>query len=543
MTHKQVGLFAVAFAVLWWILLVGRPLLDPDEGRYAEIPREMLTNGNWVIPHLNGLAYLEKPPLQYWATEIAYSVFGVQEWSARLWTGLTSFLTVMLVYGFAARTWGQREGLWAAGILASSTLFVLIGHQLTLDASLTFFLTLALLAFCEAQRCRDRPRRARLCMWVCWAAMGAAVLTKGIVGILIPGAVLVIYSLWQRDWACWKHLCAGVGLPLFLLIVMPWLVLAARANPDFLQFFFVHEHFERFLTKVHGRYQPWWFFLAILVVGAQPWLPQTVRALLTGAQRTQPVGSFDVQRVLWMWSVFVLVFFSVSDSKLIPYILPMFPTLALMMARHGMECAKDTKIALVTTCIAVSGLLTCTQLSSVLGHNPTRIAAWIEFQPTLYWAAAALFAGAAFGIWSLQQNHAPRAAMSLGAAWLLGIGLLLKSMGPINPLYSAKSLAFAAPEGYDSTVPVYSVDMYHHSLSFYWQRALTLVDYRGELALGLDQEPRAGITTVKEFEQRWTELPDALAVMPAALYQTLAQEHLPMRVVARTADAVIVDRR
>lgn len=544
LTRTHVGLLAVLFTLLWWILLNGRPLLDPDEGRYAEIPREMLATGDWVIPHLNGLAYLEKPPLQYWATALAYRAFGVHEWSARLFTGLTSLLTVFLVYGFARRTWGQREALWAAGILASSTLFILVGHLLTLDTSLTFFLTLALLAFCDAQGHRDRPHIARLGMLVCWAAMGAAFLTKGIVGLLIPGAVLVLYSLWQRDWACWKHLYAGLGIPLFLLIVTPWVVLAARTNPQFLEFFFLHEHFARFLTRVHARYQPWWFFLMVLAIGVLPWLPQTVRALLSGARRTVPRGTFDTRRVLWVWSVFVLMFFSLSQSKLIPYILPVFPSLALLIARQGLaEHRRDAVIALALTSLAAAGLLVCAHPGIVFDRDPAHSALWLAFKPKLYCIVAVLAAGTVFGVWTLKMQQASRALAGLALAWFLGIGVLFKSLGPIIPLYSAKPLAFLTREGYDPNVPVYSVRQFRHTLPFYWGRELTLVDYRGELALGLDQAPHAGIASLEEFKQRWIAAPDALAVLPVPLYHDLRKAGLPMHLTAQTAETVVVDRR
>src|ERR1700690_2397782 len=131
---------ALLFTVLWFVLLAGRPLYDPDEGRYAEIPREMLVGGDWIIPHLAGLNSLEKPPLQYWATALLYAGFGEAEWSARLYTGITGYLSLLLVFAIARRLWGFQSGLKALLLAAGSILFLLLGHQLTLDMGLSFWL-------------------------------------------------------------------------------------------------------------------------------------------------------------------------------------------------------------------------------------------------------------------------------------------------------------------------------------------------------------------------------------------------------------------
>src|SRR5256885_15405824 len=140
-----------AFSLLWFCNLGYRPLVKPDEGRYAEISREMVASGDWVTPRLNGYKYFEKPALQYWATAAAYEVFGVNEASARLWTALTGFLGVLLVFFTGRRLFGPAAGLYAAAVTASAFLYAFIGHFNTLDMGLTFFLTLAVCAFLHAQ--------------------------------------------------------------------------------------------------------------------------------------------------------------------------------------------------------------------------------------------------------------------------------------------------------------------------------------------------------------------------------------------------------
>ena len=148
----RVWIAAPGGTVVWFALLAGRPLYDPDEGRYAEIPREMLDGGDWVIPHLNALVYLEKPPLQYWLTALSFGGFGQSEFSARLCTGSAGFLSLVAVFWLARRLWGLDAGLRALSYTAASALFVLLGHQLTLDMLLSFFLTAALGCFLVESR-------------------------------------------------------------------------------------------------------------------------------------------------------------------------------------------------------------------------------------------------------------------------------------------------------------------------------------------------------------------------------------------------------
>ena len=249
------GAMAALLVLVSLTTLASRPLFNPDEGRYAEIPREMLLSGDWVIPHLNGLAYIEKPPLQYWATALSFSLFGETEFAARLYMALTAFGTVAVVFFLGGRLFGQECGWRAAAVLCGMFMFLILGQLLTLDMSLTFYMTLSVAGFLMAQA--DSPRRWMLIAWIA-AALG--VLTKGLEAVAIPGAVLVIYSLLSRDFKPWRRLGLWWGLPLFFCITLPWHWLAALRIDDFLQFFFVHEHFARYLTPIAERREPWWFY-------------------------------------------------------------------------------------------------------------------------------------------------------------------------------------------------------------------------------------------------------------------------------------------
>jgi 4-amino-4-deoxy-L-arabinose transferase-like glycosyltransferase len=537
------GAAAVCFTALWFALLAGRPLFEPDEGRYAEIPREMSSGGDWVIPHLNALAYLEKPPLQYWLTALVYRGFGENEFTARLCTGLAGYLSLATVFFLGLRLWGFDAGVRALLYASASALFVLLGHQLTLDMSLSFSLLASLGCFLMAQARRDAgPWRG----WMlgCWAAMALAVLTKGLIGVLIPAATLCSYVIWQRDWPLLRRLNLRWGLPLFAAIAAPWFVSAARANPQFLRFFFVREHFQRYLTPIEHRTEPWWFFAPVLVVGIMPWLPQALRALLSTIKDRGPKGQFDAARVLWIWCVFVLVFFSVSSAKLVTYILPAIPALALLSA-----CGKAAE--------ARGDLLWGALLSLASGLSVLAYAwgAWSSVQarellplirPALFWTCAWLVAGALTCAACVLRSLPRSALAALSVAWFAASATILVAAGAAQSLFSARDVALALRrEGAagDPGIPLFAVQSYDQSLPFYLQRPVTLVDYRDEFDFGLTSDPQRGIATLSQFAQVWLPLSRGFAVMPAATRDRLSASGVPMREIASFPERVIVSRR
>jgi 4-amino-4-deoxy-L-arabinose transferase-like glycosyltransferase len=562
------GVAALLCTVLWFALLAQRPLFDPDEGRYAEIPREMLlSGGDWVIPHLNGIVYLEKPPLQYWLTALAFRAFGQNEFAARLCTGAAGYLSLAAVFLLGRKLWGFAAGVRAALFSAASALFVLLGHQLTLDMLLSFWLTAALGCFLMAQaRREDSGQRRRLWMLGCWAAMALALLTKGLIGVLIPAATLGAYVSWQRDWQLLGRLNLRWGVPLFAAIAAPWFVLAARANGQFLEFFFVREHFLRFLTPIEHRTEPWWFFAPVLIVGIMPWLPQAVRALAATPTDRVRRGEFDTLRLLWVWCVFVLVFFSLSDSKLIPYVLPAVPPLALLCAgrragggagESGRGPGDSPGESETRGGLLAGSLLTLASCAGLMGYvcglwgsaDARELLPLIR--PVLYWTCTLLALGALTCVLCAQKGRPLAALAGLCGSWFLASGTILVAAIPAQSQFSAKDLALAlrSQAAADTSgrlpteVPIFAVQAYEQSLPFYLRRTVVLVDYRDEFDLGLTQSPRLGIATLGEFADVWRPLDGGFAVMPPRTWVRLSALGLPMREIARVQDRVIVSRR
>jgi len=531
-------LSVLSASVLWFAMLGNRALYDPDEGRYAEIPREMLQHGDWVIPHLDGLVYLEKPPLQYWLTALGFRLFGESDAAARLVPGIAGYLALIVLYLLGRRLWGADAGMKAVLLTGASLLFVLLSHQLTLDMLLCFWLLTSLACFISAQLVREEPTRCRPRMQGCWAAMALAVLTKGLIGILIPAASLTFYVLWQRDWRTLGTLNARWGVPLFVALAAPWFVLAARANPQFLEFFFIREHFLRFLTPVERRSEAWWFFIPVLVVGILPWLPLAARALLRTWRRGEPPGRFDPARLLWVWCVFTFVFFSASNAKLVTYVLPVVPALALLSARPSGQEAASIRLGAVLSLAASIGILI---YASGVWSTPFGDMLAKQMLFGLRLTAGVLAAAAVATL--LLHNRAVLGWSALCIGWFLAAAGLLIAGGEVQSVFSGREAAELLKAVVPPSAPIYAVQYYEQSLPFYLKRPVVLVDYRDEFALGLDQSPDAGIADLDVFAQRWRESSEGYAIMRLHTYALLAERGLPMREIGRVRRRVIVSRR
>jgi len=527
--------------VLWFFTLPLRPLFDPDEGRYAEVPREMLASGDWVTPRLNGVKYFEKPPLQYWTTAAIYSVFGVSDAAARAWAAALSFLCLPLVFGFATKAGYSREvAVVATAILAISPLFLIVGQVNLLDQSFTFLLVAAIFAFVLAQRATAQPASLRRWMLVTWTLLALAVLTKGIVAPVLAGATLLFYMIATRSLAPMRHLYLRAGLPLFALIVTPWFVLVQQRNPEFAHFFFVHEHLERYLTTVHGRNEPWWYFLGILLVAISPVLGSVRRSWVSFREVPPPAGAFQVETFLLIWCAVVLVFFSLSDSKLAPYILPLMPPLALLLAQGALTDARSLRRAALTLFVSLT----------VLAIGFMVYAEWRNglIAPTsAAWASATVVS--AFAAWWFARQHrvaapAEQRWFALAAASIFGYQGLMMTYVSVPPVRSAKALATQLAPRVRPDVNFYSVGSFRHTLGFYLGRTLEVFDYRGELDFGLTQ---AGSTAenagLASFQTRWAAEHDALAVMDPKMFASLSGAGLPGHVIASDARSVIVSRR
>ena len=537
--HALYAGLAVLLALVWLSTLAGRPLFNPDEGRYAEIPREMASGGDWVVPHLNGLAYIEKPPLQYWATALCYELFGANAFAARLYLALTALMTVLVAALLSERLFGPGSGWRAAAVLSGMFIFLVLGQLLTLDMSLTFYMTLGVAGFLMAQQA---PQRHRSWMLLAWSAAALGVLTKGVVAVVIPSAVLVLYSLASRDFAPWRRLNLSWGLPLFLGLTIPWHWLAARRLDDFLQFYFVHEHLARYLTPAADRQEPWWFFGFVFLAGTVPWTLPALRVLAGGWRRTGAAGDFNAALFLWIWVVFVIGFFSLSDSKLMPYILPAMPPLAMLIAAlPAATLARDFLWTAVFTAVVGAALGVASFNWRAVLSGSDRAAVFLPVQgPAREIALLLVLTGVFVGV--QRARDVTRSGVFLGVGWCLSGLLLVRAAAWAAPIYSGVALA-AGISPADGDAPIYSVGTYNQSLTFYLRRTVMLVGYRGELDYGLRKDPAAAIADLPEFVRVWTAQARAFAVMDNAAYMDLKERGLPMRIISHNWGQVLVARQ
>ena len=216
----------VAFALLYGFRLGSYPLGPGDEGRYAEVPREMLASGDWVIPRLNGVYYFEKPPLMYWLTAMSESVFGLNAWAVRFVPAMLALGGVLLTYAAARRLHGREAGVASAVVLGTSLLYFAIGRLPLLDMGLTVLMSATL--FCFLLGVREPPgTRRRWLFYGLYASAALATLTKGLVGFLVAGAVMFLWLLIFNQWKRLRPLHLPTGILIFLVIALPWHLLAA----------------------------------------------------------------------------------------------------------------------------------------------------------------------------------------------------------------------------------------------------------------------------------------------------------------------------
>ncbi|WP_321809166.1 MULTISPECIES: glycosyltransferase family 39 protein [unclassified Burkholderia] len=539
-------LLLVALAIVWFAPLGLRHLIPSDEGRYAEMAREMFVTGDWITPRYNGYKYFEKPPLQTWLNALTFAWFGIGEWQARLYTGLASFAGVLLVGFTGARLFNPLSGLLAAVVLACSPYWNLMGHFNALDMGLAFWMALSLCSLLLAQRPGLPAGAVRGWMWACWAAMAFAVLSKGLVGLILPGAVLVLYTLIARDWALWKRLYLVSGLVIFFAIVTPWFVLVQQRNPEFFNFFFIVQQFRRYLTPEQNRPGPFYYFVPVLLVGFLPWLSVAWQSIRHALRMPRQPNGFSPMLVLLIWSAFIFLFFSTSHSKLISYVLPVAPALALIIGAYLPLMSADRFRRhllgyLVFFVVAAFGII----FLAYQGDARTPNALYRAFQVWLYAGLAVAGALTLAAAWLNRRVGVAAAITAFGAAWL-AFGTIGGTGHDEFGRYSSGALLAPAVRAelakLPPDTPFYSIEMLDHTFPFYMGHTTIMVQRQDELAFGISVEPDKWIPTVDQWMERWKQDTHALAIMPPGQYDTLVRQGVPMRVIARDNRRVIVEK-
>jgi 4-amino-4-deoxy-L-arabinose transferase-like glycosyltransferase len=517
---RDLLLLALVFGALNFFLLGRLPLANPDEARYAEIPREMLAADNWVTPRLNATPYFEKPPLVYWTVALCRLAFGPGETSARMTPALFGLGGVLLTYAAARRLHGRAAGLAAAIVLGTSLLYLALSRILLLDMAVSVLMSAALFCFLLGVR-ETNPGRRRALFYGLYAAAALATLAKGLIGFLIPGAVMFLWLLIFNQWHRLRPFYLPSGVVLFLAIAAPWHVLASQRHPEWAHFYFVHEHWARFTTTTHARTAPFWFFVPVLFLGLFPW-----SGFLFGALRESLAGGWARRKenadawFLVTWAAFVFLFFSKSQSKLIPYILPAFPPLAVLigtwLARSGgLAAAEHSEMAggrkgcrpsvkslsLGLRVFAfVCGLLAVALLVVVFKPGAIRDVAQADaLKPYAVAMAVTLMLGGVTAPWAARVRGALPATATV-AATVTGFFVLIVVAAPHLQRAGTKELALVARERIAPPDRVYHYWAFFHDFVYYSEKPVGLVSYTDELEVQFLTEAERAARFIDEME-------------------------------------------
>lgn len=528
---KDIIILSLILGCVFGACLGNFPLHTPDAARYAEIPREMLVNGDFITPHLNGLKYFEKPPLFYWMQVFNFKLFGVNALTAYLANALMAFFTCLIVYLFTAKIYNYRAGFISALILGTSLLFFGMNHVVTTDVALTFFLTTGLLCFIVGA---NYPPNTSKNIWffsLTGLFLACAVLTKGLIGVILPAMIMILWVLSTKQWKVFQSKGILYAIVIFLTVAIPWHIVVQIRNPEFFNFYFVEQHFLRYLTTYAGRVQPWWFFPAVLLCGFFPWISFLFQAfqdfIIKFKQSIITNISKHEYKNTWffiIWVISIYCFYAFSYSRLIPYLLPIFPALAIIVGKFFVD-NWQIKHRIGFTC----GFIFYTIFSMAIGCVMFALPQKIAFIHSVHFLTIASYISGYFFIFSgivVLLSYYKKGIATGCKSLLIAIIIMFFSIMPFIAIFSKNStLPFVnyLQHSLSTKDEVIAFNNYYQDLPFYLQRIITIVNYKGELAFGFahDAKAREWMISYQEFEKRWLSERKIYMIMDINDYLTL----------------------
>lgn len=469
-----IGLWGLGAAGFWGV----------DEGRYAEIAREMVESGDWITPRLVYVKYFEKPPLLYWLTALSFKALGLSEFAGRLPVVLMGLLTLAAVGVLTGRRGPEPAGPVSVLVLSTCLLFFIMGRTLVTDMVLTAWYTVAMVCLFFA----FGASRRRAGWWIVGLglSLGLGFLAKGVVAVVLPLATGAAYAVVKRrvpPAPLWAVIGATAG---FLVIVAPWFVLVSLRNPEFLHFFVVVQHLQRFLGGTSEHHKPCWFFGPITPAGLLPWVP----ALFKRRNSSLDAGVADLRLFLWLWAGVVVVFFSLSACKLVPYILPAIPALAALIAVNVTSPPEAGRVARRGIAGWASGLLVF--LLGVAGFVYAYRQDELPFarvQPVAWLVlGACVVTMAAFFCWNLRRCSPwwlPLPAAATGILYLT----LNAGAANLSPLIGHRAMSLKAVNEMRPGDVTVLFRWYDPGFVFYTRRRPVLFGVDNELAFGIAHQP------------------------------------------------------
>lgn len=536
--------------MIFSFMLGARPLNSPDETRYSSVSLEMLKTHDYITPRVNSIKFLDKPILFYWVQTASIRLFGLENWSLRLTPALFACIGCLAIFLFAASIC-DRKTAWLAGLmLSSSPLYFFAAHYINMDMAIAVFITLCLCCFYQAENAKSfTHRKLYLYGFYVFAALGF--LTKGLIGFVLPGLVVLIWIIWQRQWSILKWIFSPIGIFLFLIISLPWLVAVQRANPDFFHYFFIFEQFDRFSQSGFNNMMPWWFYLAIIGVTLLPWslliIPNAMYFI-----RNRSAQSYKLEKFLITWIGVVLVFFSIPHSKIITYILPLVPPLILLLTRGTMLIANDKKHTAMYCWINWVGffLLTIVIAMSLYWYNYYQSFIMAKFYIYITVVLCALTTLINY-IYYRTRNWLAQIIMTgvfmllLFAIAMLSIQWPTTSIAPIG-----KKLQAILKPG--DTIATY--DIYPYELAFYINRPIVVIanwdnqilqkdNWKGHFWYGATPMQKQNLLlTESRFWQLWASQQSVYVLMNLSSYEQINKiQHNLDHVIAQTSNEILIE--
>lgn len=505
---------------LFFILLGTRPLFVPDEGRYAEIAREMVTTGQYITPHLDGIKYFEKPALFYWMCAAAIKAGGTSLWSVRSISALLAILGCLFTYGAARALFDRKTGLLAAMILGTSTLYFVMAHMISLDLPITTFLSATLFSFLIGWQRADHT--TKYWMWLAAASAACAVLIKGLIGIVFPGLIIGTWLVTTGNIKQIKRLHLGSSLVIFFVLAAPWHILVSLQNPEFSYFYFIEQHFLRYTTMDVGHYQPSWFFIPCLVLGFFPWIGFLPQALVYALPKSwSEFRTKQTEYFLLLWAILIFAFFSFSKSKLIPYIVPVLPPLAILTA-HYLRSNIQAGIKAGSIVISIFAMI----IAYALYHFAFTLELPNPHHAKLFLiaAAACITCGSLLTTWLAFRTSRFMLPVLIAttAVFLLSTIAALPSIDT----RTVRPLASIIKPLLDTNSTVITYNQYYQDLPYYLERQVNILNWQNELSYGMKhQAHHEWMIDDQTFWQLWDSDKRIFVVISNEEYEQLKQNH------------------
>jgi len=444
-------LVAIVSIIIIFSNLGGIPLLDPDEPVYAETPKEMITFNEFVSPRIYGEYWYDKPPMYYWLVAASYKVFGITEFAARFPSALLGVVCTLAIYFSGRRLFNERTGILGALVLATSIEFFYLGKAAVTDMTLLLFLSLSLLSFIEKK--------------YYWAYFFAALatITKGPIGLLFPGAIVFSYILVTRNWSLLKSMVIPSGLLLYSLVALPWYVAMYQIHGNaFLDTFLGFHNVTRFTSPEHPEGVLWYYYIPVLTLGFFPWTAIMFQSMWASLRKSKE--DFSTLVFLNCWAIVIFTFFTFSQTKLVSYILPMYPPLAMIVGwnidriwtrSHEVSTASWSILLVILSVLFTGGMVLGLEAMPVL-QNGVYMTGAIFILMSL---------GVAYFLW--KKSIARAFSIQIIGMTLFSMVLVYVLFPLAAPQFTMKTAAGEFNSIYDHASPVYIIKFLHPGFTFY----------------------------------------------------------------------------